>query len=358
MSEEGPDWTLHQAELGRQFAQAGLDIKVYPVLHLGTHNLTKIMTGFVDSLRNSTGPNGTRLTIIGRSEVVGISRAGDGFSVETTRGRTRATRVVLAVGKSGAPKMRELLAEMGATDIPRPVWIGVRVDAPYESGRDLLAISFDPKISMRDRMGRVKTHCFCRHGSLLIMKHRGACLVGGHSPVTAKNVRVVPKLNEADRLSFNVLASRNFDASRVQEVFDVFARVGRDSVVVQDLGSFLRADAALADRYAHLEARVPARTADVRSLLDSFMGLGSSIADLLARLGTIYPGVIAPNNLVFAPAIEWDYGSVKVDAEMQTTIPGLYAVGDGAGISQGIVHAGATGLICAEAIARATHRPH
>lgn len=352
-SEFGPDMRPREDELNRQFSRVGLGIKVYPVMHMGTQNLTQIMTKFVDALRHKRFEGGTTLEIRSRSEVLEIARETDDlFRLETAKGVTFAHTVVLAVGKSGAPRIRQLLMALGSREISRPVWVGVRVDAPYEAGRDLLAISFDPKISTSDHMGRVKTHCFCRHGSLLIMKHRGACLVGGHSPVTTRNGHPTPASPSQDRVSFNVLASRNMDSQRVQELFDIFARVGRNSVSVQDLGSFLNPNGPLADRDARLEARVPARTADIRSLLDSFMGVGASIASFITKIGMIYPSVSAPTNLVFAPAIEWDYGSVEVSDEMETSIPGLYAIGDGAGLSQGIVHAGATGLICAEAIVR------
>lgn len=352
-SEFGPDMRSREDELNQQFSHAGLGIRVYPVMHMGTTNLTRIMTNFVDALRQKRFESGTKLEIRSRSEVLEIVRSSDGlFRVETAKGVTFASKVVLAVGKSGAPRIRQLLTSLGSQEISRPVWVGVRIDAPYEAGRDLLTISFDPKISASDHMGRVKTHCFCRHGSLLIMKHRGACLVGGHSPVTSRNGLPKQVATAEDRVSFNVLASRNMDPLRVQELFDMFARVGKNSVTVQDLGSFLDPHGPLSGREARLEARVPARTADIRSLLDSFMGVGTSIATFISKIGMIYPAVSAPTNLVFAPAIEWDYGSVAVSHEMETSIPGLFAIGDGAGLSQGIVHAGATGLICADAIIR------
>lgn len=352
-SEEGPDLTNRQEQVREQFGEVGLDIKLYPVLHMGTVNLTNIMTKFAASLRAPDPSSSTRLDVFSRTEVLSLLKtSGNEFILDTTRGQITAGQVVLAVGKSGAPRMRQFLSDLSVGDIVRPIWVGVRVDAPFEVGRDLFALSFDPKISMYDKMGRVKTHCFCRHGSLLMLKHRGAYLVGGHSPLTAKNGGVPRPPGDEDRFSFNVLASRIFDSERVQELFDEFGTVGRRSVVVQDLGSFLHPDRPLPDRIVHLEERIPARTADIRSILDSFSGVGTSIASLIERLAEIYPGIGASTNRVFAPAIEWDYGSVAVDRNMCTSVPGLYAVGDGAGLSQGIVHAGATGLICAQAISR------
>jgi thioredoxin reductase len=41
-----------------------------------------------------------------------------------------------------------------------------------------------------------------------------------------------------------------------------------------------------------------------------------------------------------------------VDNGMETSVSGIYAVGDGAGLSQGITHAAATGLVSAWSLLR------
>lgn len=349
-SEMGPDSRHRNLEISEQFAKIDLSIKVYPVLHLGTKNLTKIMGKFAESLRNHQDDEGVALDVVSRCEVLTLDREEGHFRINTSKGEYRARRVVLAAGKSGSTRVRQFLGSEGLSEIQRPVWLGVRVDAPHAAGRDLLAISFDPKISMQDAHGRVKTHCFCRHGSVLIMKHRGAVLVGGHSQLTKNNHQNEAAVQGEDRVSFNVIASRVMDADTIQLVYDTFARVGKDSVSVQDLGSFLDPTSMLRELSREIGSQVPARTADIRRLLDDFLGVGSSIAEFIRRLGRRYPDLAAPTNLVYAPVVEWDFGTIKVDERMQTKIPGLYAVGDGAGLSQGIVHAGATGLICAEGL--------
>jgi len=45
---------------------------------------------------------------------------------------------------------------------------------------------------------------------------------------------------------------------------------------------------------------------------------------------------------------------IQVDSRMQADIKGSYAVGDGAGLTQGIVQAAATGLLAAQDIVAKT----
>lgn len=51
------------------------------------------------------------------------------------------------------------------------------------------------------------------------------------------------------------------------------------------------------------------------------------------------------STLLYAPEVKFYSLKLKVDQQMRTSIPFIYAIGDGAGISRGIVGAAVTGLI-------------
>jgi uncharacterized FAD-dependent dehydrogenase len=56
-----------------------------------------------------------------------------------------------------------------------------------------------------------------------------------------------------------------------------------------------------------------------------------------------------PNNLIYVPAIEWWMKKIEVNEDMEVyNLPDLYAIGDGSGLTQGIVQSAATGIIAAE----------
>jgi hypothetical protein len=72
----------------------------------------------------------------------------------------------------------------------------------------------------------------------------------------------------------------------------------------------------------------------------------------LEILNEIIPGVNADSTLLYAPEIKFYAREISVDKDLQTSIQSLYAAGDGAGLSRGIVAAAATGLLAARGILR------
>ncbi len=69
----------------------------------------------------------------------------------------------------------------------------------------------------------------------------------------------------------------------------------------------------------------------------------------LEHLSSCVPDVLNPNNLIYVPAIEWWMKKIEVNEDMEVyNLPDLYAIGDGSGLTQGIVQSAATGIIAAE----------
>jgi hypothetical protein len=69
------------------------------------------------------------------------------------------------------------------------------------------------------------------------------------------------------------------------------------------------------------------------------------IIEGLEILDEIIPGVEADSTLLYAPEIKFYARELLVNKKFQTNIYGLHAAGDGAGLSRGLVTAGATGIL-------------
>jgi len=72
------------------------------------------------------------------------------------------------------------------------------------------------------------------------------------------------------------------------------------------------------------------------------------ILDALEQLDKFLPGVAGDSTLLYAPEIKFYSLKLKVDEKMRTNIPYILAIGDGVGISRGIVGSAVTGLIAGE----------
>jgi len=67
-------------------------------------------------------------------------------------------------------------------------------------------------------------------------------------------------------------------------------------------------------------------------------------------LDRIIPGVASDSTLLYAPEIKFYSMHLDVDSNMMTNIKGLYAAGDGAGLSRDIINAAATGVLAARGL--------
>jgi uncharacterized protein len=64
----------------------------------------------------------------------------------------------------------------------------------------------------------------------------------------------------------------------------------------------------------------------------------------------VIPGVASDSTLLHAPEIKYSAKRIQTNPALETSIPGFYVAGDGAGLSRGIVAAGVTGLLAARDI--------
>jgi uncharacterized FAD-dependent dehydrogenase len=75
-----------------------------------------------------------------------------------------------------------------------------------------------------------------------------------------------------------------------------------------------------------------------------------NIIEGLEALDKVIQGVASDSTLLYAPEIKLYAMRLEMDGHLKTKIDGLYAAGDGAGVSRGIVGAAATGIVAARDI--------
>jgi len=74
------------------------------------------------------------------------------------------------------------------------------------------------------------------------------------------------------------------------------------------------------------------------------------ILDMLEALEKLAPGVNARDTLLYGAEVKFYSARPTLDAGLRTEIRDLYAVGDGAGITRGLVQASASGVVAARSI--------
>ena len=79
------------------------------------------------------------------------------------------------------------------------------------------------------------------------------------------------------------------------------------------------------------------------------------LVDMLDALDALLPGVGGRDTLLYGAEVKFYSSRLTLGPDLQTPVKGLYAVGDGAGVTRGLVQASASGLVAARA-ARAARR--
>ena len=77
------------------------------------------------------------------------------------------------------------------------------------------------------------------------------------------------------------------------------------------------------------------------------------IIEMLEALDDLCPGLNSRDTLLYGVEVKFYSSRPGLGADLQTEVEGLYAIGDGAGITRGLVQASASGIVAARSILQA-----
>jgi uncharacterized FAD-dependent dehydrogenase len=74
------------------------------------------------------------------------------------------------------------------------------------------------------------------------------------------------------------------------------------------------------------------------------------IIEMMEAMDRLTPGLADRHTLLYGVEVKFYSHRVGLSPDLETSIPGLYIIGDGAGITRGLIQASASGIIAGEAI--------
>ena len=77
----------------------------------------------------------------------------------------------------------------------------------------------------------------------------------------------------------------------------------------------------------------------------------TSIVESLRAFDKLAPGLYSKNTLLYGIEVKFYSSKIEVNNNLETNIENLYTIGDGAGITRGLIQASVTGVIVARDIA-------
>jgi uncharacterized FAD-dependent dehydrogenase len=68
------------------------------------------------------------------------------------------------------------------------------------------------------------------------------------------------------------------------------------------------------------------------------------ILEFIKAMDKVIPGFGNPDNLLYAAEIKFYSNEIAIDENFETSIKGLYSIGDGGGLTRGLIMSSASGV--------------
>jgi hypothetical protein len=78
----------------------------------------------------------------------------------------------------------------------------------------------------------------------------------------------------------------------------------------------------------------------------------TGIIEMLQAMDKLAPGVASRHTLLYGIEVKFYSGRLQLTPSLETEIANLFAAGDGAGVSRGLIQASASGVVAAREIQR------
>lgn len=330
-------------EMERLAAAAGLSLIPAKIRHMGTENcylvlekMYQALNDRVDILMNSR----VEEMVCTEGRVTGVKLAGGEIY--------QADFVICGPGRSGAEWMQRESTRLGLEGFNNPVDIGVRVEVPAVIMENITKQIYESKLiyftSQFD--DRIRTFCMNPYGVVVIENSDGLVTVNGHSFAESRT----------SNTNFALLVSKSFT-----EPFNEPIRYGRyiaslanmlgDGVLVQRLGDLRLGRRSTPERIRRglvCPTLAEATPGDLSLVLPYRYLL--AILEMLEALDKMAPGINSKHTLLYGVEVKFYSYRLRLSKNLETAVNNLFAVGDGAGITRGLIQASATGLIAAREI--------
>ncbi len=328
---------------------AGLDLINIPIRHLGTDK-AHVLYQKIEKYLEAHGVEFLFETevqdlLIKDNTVYGVIYHSNGGETKTVE----AGAVVLAIGRVGANWLLNLCNEHDILTASGVIDVGIRYELKDSVMAQINELLYEGKFIAKPAPYNDKVRTFCQNPSGFVTTEvydGGITLVNGHALKDTKstntNLALLVSLNLKDMpnpMEYSRNIARNMNALAggnviVQRLGDI--RIGKrtwpeelaKNSVVPTLKAASAGDLSLAMPY--------------RELMD--------ILGFIEMMEKVAPGFADPDNLLYGPELKFYSNKVELSTSLETSVSGLYAIGDGCGLTRGLMMASASGVYLARMI--------
>ncbi|MBQ2909038.1 MAG: NAD(P)/FAD-dependent oxidoreductase [Clostridia bacterium] len=335
-------------EIRRKAIAANLKLIECPIRHLGTEEGYKIYSRLEQHLED-IGVEMQFNTMV--NDI--IIEDGVAKGVVTDKGQTYyADHIVSGIGREGSEWFLGVCRRHGIETNVGTVDIGVRVECRDEVMDDLNRNLYEAKLVYYSKTfdDRVRTFCTNPSGEVATEYYEnGLAVVNGHAYKS--------KEYKTKNTNFAILVSKNFTKpfktpiEYGKQIAQLSNMLCDGKILVQRFGDVLRGRRTTEERLT--------RNNLVPTLKDAVPGdlslvlphrIMTDIVEMIFALDKVSPGLASDETLLYGVEVKFYSNSVVVDKHFETSIKGLYSIGDGASVTRGLQQASANGLSVADSI--------
>ena len=339
-------------ELCQRASLAELRLTPVPIRHLGTEHCYSVLKAMRDELVTHVE---FKLGVTASTIIVedGVLKG-----VETEAGdRFLCRYLILAPGREGADWWSQEANRLKLTMHNNPVDVGVRVEVPVAVMEELTSVLYEAKLEFFSRSfdDRIRTFCMCPGGEVTMET------TGGADPVITVNGHSYANLGSSNT-NFALLVSTDFTEPFREPIaygkhLARLANILSGGVLVQRLGDLMgghRSTTARIERGIVRPTLKEATPGDLSFVLPYRHLTG--VLEMLEAIDKLAPGVADKNTLLYGVEVKFYSFRPHLSPSLETEVSNIFAAGDGAGVSRGLVQASASGMIAAREILRRSNR--
>lgn len=342
---EGTEHKKEVNEIKKKAKKEEITLIDIPIRHLGTekaHELYKKLENYLeDNNIDLMFETEVKDLIIEENEANGIIV----HNVKTNEEeKIYGKNIVIAVGRKGANWLvnmcnkHKIKTEAGVVDI------GVRYELSDEVMKEINEYMYEGKFIGYPGPFKDKVRTFCQNPSGFVSSEvydEGINLVNGHSYKDKKSTHT----NLAILVSHHFNYPFNKPIEYGRNIAKNINELGNGNIVVQRLGDIYRGKRTWNEELENNKIKPTLKSAVAG---DITFALGyrtmTDILQFIRSMDKVVEGFANPENLLYAPEIKFYSNKVVINQEFETSVKGLYSIGDGGGMTRGLMMASASGV--------------
>ncbi len=332
-------------ELQAKAKKEDLELIDIPIRHLGTekaHELYKKIEEYIKDEVELKFETTVKDIIIEDGIAKGIVvQDSTGKGVEE---KIYAKHIVSAVGRKGAKWLDEMCKKHNIKSELGNVDIGIRYELPDRVMEKINKSLYEGKVIARPEPFKDKVRTFCQNPSGFVSAEvydNGLSLVNGHSYKDKKSTNT----------NLAILVSHHFEYPFKKpieygiNIANNLNELGNGNIVVQRLGDIYRGKRTWPKELENNSVKPTLKSAVPG---DITFALGyrtmTNILEFIRKMDKVVEGFAHPDNLLYGPEIKFYSNELVVDQDFQTSIKNLYSIGDGGGLTTGLMMASCSGI--------------